>query len=296
VVAAEEPVEIPRDLRQLSAEARRAMRSAALSGSRGLLIDAAVPTLDPSLKAFDPALLARFAIECAREMRSLVSLTAGSEASGAIADVGRILVLVPGLACAMAATALAAEGEEEGKWRSAQAEAGRSEDSGLIEVTSLGMAGAPPLDQEPPAAVLVVGLMRATDSDDKTGAIGRAWLRLASGLGAGGTGRGGTAPLTLGLNLRCGELLEVSEFVTACALVPYAVVRRSSRGGEDGEPDVEQAKVLLYRVHPEPFRVLVAPPGGDGAMATYSEVVTLDKRCAGCFRWCWSYGCCWESE
>ena len=115
-------------------------------------------------------------------------------------------MLVPGLICAVEATTLADDGEEEQRWRSAQAEAGRSESSGVIEVSSLGMAGAPPLDLAP-AAVVVVGLMPAAvlDSDDNTVAIGRAWLRLASGLGACTTGGGGVrlAPLTLGINLRC---------------------------------------------------------------------------------------------
>ena len=88
-VAEEDPVDIPSDLRELSGEARQGVRSAVLSGSRGLLIDAAVPTLDPSLKSFDPALLARFAIECARELRSLVSLTGSDSPDGASADVGK---------------------------------------------------------------------------------------------------------------------------------------------------------------------------------------------------------------
>ena len=41
-------------------------------------------------------------------------------------------------------------------------------------------------------------------------------------------------------------MVEVSEFVIACALVPYAVVRRTNRrrgGALDGDPDEEQAKV-----------------------------------------------------
>uniref|UniRef100_A0A7S3RCX9 Uncharacterized protein n=1 Tax=Strombidinopsis acuminata TaxID=141414 RepID=A0A7S3RCX9_9SPIT len=264
------------------------MRSAALSGSRGMLIDAAVPTLDPSLKAFKPALLARFAVECAREIRSLASLGGASEASSA--DVGRIIVMVPGLSCAVEANTLASEGEEEKEWRRSQAEAGRTEASGVIEVISLGMTVPPSPDEPPPAAVVVVGLLPPADADDNTVSIAREWLRLASGFGpadvgataidtpaAAGTSR--PPPLMLGINLRSGVLREVHDFVTICALVPYSIVRRGRAGAASEDwSDVEEAKVLLYRVHPQPFRVLVAPPGGDGAAATYHEVVALPQR------------------
>jgi hypothetical protein len=305
--AAGEDVDIPRDLRELSLEARGAMRSAALSGLRGMLIDAAVPTLDPALKAFKPPLLARFAVECARELRSLASLRSDLVGS---ADLGRIVVLVPGLACAVEANTLASGGEEEEQWRRAQADAGRTDASGRIEVTSLGMAGEPSPADPVPAAVVVVGLLSSSDPDDRTVATVRQWLRLASGIvpsQASGeapveAAKGGAdaeegpsqpageappaaaprppPPLTLGLNLRCGALRELSDFVTVCVLVPYAIVRRAKPAGPIslGGADVEQAKLLLYRVHPAPFRVLVAPPGGDGAASTYEEVVAMEQR------------------
>ena len=239
--------DLPRDLRSLAERARVAIRGAALSGVRGMLIDAAVPTLDPAVSDFDPSLLARFAVECARELHSLASLTGSG---------GRVLVLVPGLSCAVAANQFAGEGEGEAEGGAVGADAVAAADGeSRFEIHSLGMAPLPSVSADPPAAVAVVGVPPSGDADDPTVQIARAWLRLVSSLaGERSAGPPSPPPLTLALNLRCGQLVELADFTDVCTLVPFSVLRRGWRGplGRGEHPEEEQAKVCHSPLHPAP--------------------------------------------
>lgn len=164
-VPEDEPA-LPDNLDQLTLAVRGTVRSAVLSGIRGLRVEACVPTLDVADRAYDPAVLARFCLEISHTLLEL--------------GTGSVRVLLPGLTAATEARQLL---EAPGPV------VFDSEAQERLEIGSLTMCSPPSKreGEERPGIILLAGLARSQQTEgsgvgadgDGSLAAARAWLRLA---------------------------------------------------------------------------------------------------------------------
>ena len=216
----------PRDLDSVVAQARVGVREALLVGKRGLVVETSMASLDVTSRAFDPPVLARFALEISKALTVVE---------------GDVLVLLPGMSTAMEARQLLEK--EQVAWPEADRE--------RLSVSSLGMQGAPPLDRAAdappaPAAVVLVGLTPAASSDDPTLRNARAWMR--------------EAKVALVINPRLPEPrpIEFSDCETAYCLMTYTVARTDTWKGEDANKYTEDAgSAVLWRTYPQDWLVMI---------------------------------------
>ena len=88
-------IQIPSTLDAVCEEARKSLQQALASGKRGLRVEAGVPSLDASSQAYEPAMMARFALEISAALTFLD---------------GPLLLLLPGLSAVNAAREMLEEG------------------------------------------------------------------------------------------------------------------------------------------------------------------------------------------
>ena len=239
---ADDPIHIPADLDAVCEEARKALRVALASGKRGLRVEAGVPALDISSRAYEPVMMARFALEVTAALTMLE---------------GPILLLLPGLA----AVTEARQFLDAGIWSDEARE--------RLQVSPLSLHSAPESDDEAniPAAVVIGGLtlMEGSSSEDTAFRNARAWLRLSSV----------SSCVSVCLNTRVRLLpAELTEHETVFALIPYVLNRQPASAQDDGEQGEDAGRALLWRSFPDPWRVLLDA----SSTGEYSVLAELDRR------------------
>ena len=212
----------PRDLDVVCEQARQSLRSALLQGKRGLTVDTSMASLDVTSRAYEPPVLARFAMEVSRTLTPVVE--------------GEILLLLPGTSIAMEARELL---NKEIGWP--------AEDRDRLSVSSLAMAG-PPAERmaaDRPGAVVLVGLTPSSDSDDPSYRHAREWMR--------------SGAVVVSINAKLQTLpTEMADFETAYCLMTYTVARTDTWKGADANKFQEDAgSAVLWRRFPGDYMIMV---------------------------------------
>ncbi|KAL1514945.1 hypothetical protein AB1Y20_004021 [Prymnesium parvum] len=246
----------PRELEVVAHQAHEAINSALLSGRRHFRVEASTPSLDPSAAGYEPAVLARLALEC---MRALTVLD------------GQLLLLLPGFQAAHEAYAQRAE------WRAGDVERLRVLDVALCPAPSDGEARA--------AAVLVAGGGAGGVGDGAADRHVRAWLRHA----------GATVCLNCRVPMMpferaryetvfalephsiCRELLRfpgaggMPHYTERFWVNSYGQLQLGGRTSPEALRTESLGEALLWRVHPGAWRVLL-DVGSSGAFSLVEEL------------------------
>ena len=186
---------LPTDLETVSEGARGSIREALLTGRRGLRADVNIPSLDPTGPSYEPAVLARFALDLLQTF-------------SVVPSDGELLLLLPGaLICAEAQRLLDGADFVPAELRA----------SGRVRISSWALEAPPAEGAETPAAVLIVGLAPSENSDDDSLVRARGWLRLAQ--------TASTAVLSLNARLGAAAPAELSEWEAVYSLASYVVSR-----------------------------------------------------------------------
>lgn len=187
----------PPDLDSICEEARTCLREAlTINRRRGLTVEASMQSLDVRSRAYDPPVLARFALEVSQALTILD---------------GPLLLLLPGASAVAQARQLL---DVEGMWPAGDAD--------RLSVSSLALRGAPNEDETLPAAVVIVGLQASGGADDTTMRDARAWMR--------------AVPTTLSINARLNvPPIEMADFEAAYCLMTYTIAKTDKLKGEEAE-------------------------------------------------------------
>ena len=226
-----------------SARARAARSEALLTGRRGLRADVNIPSLDPTGPSYEPAVLARFALDLLQTF-------------SVVPSDGELLLLLPGaLICAEAQRLLDGADFVPAELRA----------SGRVRISSWALEAPPAEGAEDlaPAAVLIVGLAPSENSDDDSLVRARGWLRLAQ--------TASTAVLSLNARLGASVPAELDGWEAVYSLASYVVSRVD--GGAAGAGGSAEARAVLWRAFPGAWRVWL---DGSGSGRSYEEVASLD--------------------
>ena len=232
---------LPTDLETVSEGARGSIREALLTGRRGLRADVNIPSLDPTGPSYEPAVLARFALDLLQTF-------------SVVPSDGELLLLLPGaLICAEAQRLLDGADFVPAELRA----------SGRVRISSWALEAPPAEGAETPAAVLIVGLAPSENSDDDSLVRARGWLRLAQ--------TASTAVLSLNARLGASVPAELDGWEAVYSLASYVVSRVD--GGAAGAGGSAEARAVLWRAFPGAWRVWL---DGSGSGRSYEEVASLD--------------------
>ena len=176
-------------------------------------------SLDVTSRAYEPPVLARFALEISKALTVLD---------------GEILVLLPGMSAAMQAKELL----------DGSALAWPAADRDRVSVSSLGMQGPPASDSVLPAAVVLVGLTPALDSDDSSLRDARAWMR------------SGAVAVAINPKLPSPRPVEMNDFEAAYCLMSYTVARTDTYKKDGNLYQEDAGSAVLWRKFPDRWRVL----------------------------------------
>ena len=185
----------------------------------GLSVETSMGSLDVTSRAYEPPVLARFALEISKALTVLD---------------GEILVLLPGMSAAMQAKELL----------DGSALAWPAADRDRVSVSSLGMQGPPASDSVLPAAVVLVGLTPALDSDDSSLRDARAWLR------------SGAVAVAINPKLPSPRPVEMNDFEAAYCLMSYTVARTDTYKKDGNLYQEDAGSAVLWRKFPDRWRVL----------------------------------------
>ena len=222
----------PRDLDIVCEQARSGLRDALLQGNRGLTIETSMGSLDVTSRAYEPPVLARFALEISRALTVIE---------------GEVLLLLPGTTAVMEARTLL---DKEIGWP--------KDERDRLSVSSLAMQGGPDKAADASGAVVLVGVTHATDVDDPSYRNARAWM--ASGRVA--------VCINAKLDMPPREMYG---FEAAYCLMTYTVARTDTSREDANLYQEDAGSACLQRVFPQKW-VLKVDLGNTGGWTLVDEL------------------------